>query len=129
MRHVLLVIAVVLILLAFALPVVAAPIASPGVQADRVQADAAQDTATELTPESLDQPLLEEENENPGPAMIFVLLLFAFFCALWAQNTKRNPWLWFFLGLIFSIITAFVMLHKNSMDLHANGAPKARPKP
>jgi cell division protein FtsW (lipid II flippase) len=40
----------------------------------------------------------------------------AAFCALWAQNTGRNPWLWFFLGLFFSVIVLFVMLYKNSND-------------
>jgi len=40
----------------------------------------------------------------------------AAFCALWAQNTGRNAWLWFFLGLFFNVITLLVMLHKNSND-------------
>lgn len=42
--------------------------------------------------------------------------LFGAFCALWAQNTNRNPWLWFFLGLFFSVITVIVLLIKNSGD-------------
>jgi len=41
---------------------------------------------------------------------------FAVFCAWWAQHTGRNPWAWFFLGLIFHIITAFVLLSKNAAD-------------
>jgi len=45
-----------------------------------------------------------------------VAFLFGAFCALWAQNTGRNPWLWFFLGLIFSVITAIVLLAKNAND-------------
>jgi hypothetical protein len=45
-----------------------------------------------------------------------VLFLFGDFCALWAQNTNRNAWLWFFLGLIFSVITVLVLLTKNSED-------------
>lgn len=44
------------------------------------------------------------------------LFLFAAFCALWAQNTGRNAWLWFFLGLFFSVITVLVVLFKNSSD-------------
>jgi hypothetical protein len=40
----------------------------------------------------------------------------AAFCALWAQNTGRNPWLWFFLGIFFSVITVLVMLWKNADD-------------
>jgi len=43
-----------------------------------------------------------------------VAFLFGAFCALWAQNTRRNPWLWFFLGLLFSVVTVLVLLYKNS---------------
>ena len=42
--------------------------------------------------------------------------LFGVVCALWAQNSGRNPWLWFFLGLLFSVIAGLVMLYKNSQD-------------
>lgn len=45
-----------------------------------------------------------------------VLFLFGAVCALWAQNTGRNPWLWFVLGLAFSVISALVMLYKNAQD-------------
>lgn len=51
-----------------------------------------------------------------GPAVLF---LFGAFCALWAQNTGRNPWLWFFLGFLFSGITIFFLLTKNANDLQA----------
>jgi hypothetical protein len=44
------------------------------------------------------------------------LWLFGAFCALWAQNTGRNPWLWFFLGMFFSVITVLVLLKKNADD-------------
>jgi len=37
-------------------------------------------------------------------------------CALWAQQTGRNAWLWFFLGLFFTVITLLVLLYKNSTD-------------
>ena len=53
-----------------------------------------------------------------------VIFLFGAFCALWAQNTRRNPWLWFFLGLFFNVITVLVLLVKNSdykFDLHQYG--------
>ena len=46
-----------------------------------------------------------------------LLFLFGVFCALWAQNTGRSAWLWFFLGLFFSVITVIVLLIKNSEDL------------
>ena len=37
-------------------------------------------------------------------------------CALWAQQTGRSAWLWFFLGLFFSVITLLFLLYKNSKD-------------
>src|SRR5690242_8017420 len=43
-------------------------------------------------------------------------ILFGAFCALWAQNTRRSAWLWFFLGFFFSVITVVVLLVKNSKD-------------
>ncbi len=45
-----------------------------------------------------------------------VLFLAGVFCALWAQNTRRNAWLWFFLGVIFSAFTLVALLYKNSQD-------------
>jgi len=50
-----------------------------------------------------------------------VVFLFAAFCALWAMNTGRNSWLWFFLGLFFSVITVLVLLYKNSKDRQQTG--------
>ncbi|HXY36464.1 MAG TPA: hypothetical protein VEI07_19670 [Planctomycetaceae bacterium] len=44
------------------------------------------------------------------------LFLFGAFCALWAQNTGRSAWLWFFLGVLFNVITVLVLLAKNSDD-------------
>jgi hypothetical protein len=38
-------------------------------------------------------------------------------CALWAQNTGRNAWLWFFGAFLFSFFALLFMLHKNSTDL------------
>lgn len=48
--------------------------------------------------------------------------LFGAFCALWAQNTGRNAWLWFFVGLFFSVIAVLVLLSKNSDDLKTRRA-------
>ena len=45
-------------------------------------------------------------------------VLFGGFCALWAQNTGRNAWLWFFLGLLFSVFTVLVLLYKNATERH-----------
>jgi hypothetical protein len=44
-------------------------------------------------------------------------------CALWAQQTGRNAWLWFFLGLFFNVITLLVLLYKNSNDKKDRSAP------
>ncbi len=46
----------------------------------------------------------------------FPLFLFGAFCALWAQNTGRSAWGWFFLGALFNVITVVVLLAKNSSD-------------
>ena len=45
-----------------------------------------------------------------------VYFLFAIFCAYWAQTTRRNAWLWFFLGLFFAPITGLVLLYKTAND-------------
>ena len=49
------------------------------------------------------------------------VVLFGAFCALWAQNTGRSAWLWFFLGLLFSVVTVLVLLYKNSKDKAQRG--------
>jgi hypothetical protein len=56
---------------------------------------------------------------NPaGGVTLLALFLCGAFCALWAQNTNRNCWLWFFLGVIplFNAITLIVLLGKNARD-------------
>ena len=50
------------------------------------------------------------------PSEGLVLFLFGAFCALWAMNTGRSSWLWFFLGLFFSVIAVLVLLNKNAED-------------
>ena len=51
-----------------------------------------------------------------------VLLFFCgTFCALWAQNTGRSAWLWFFLGLFFHVITLIFLLIKNSQQRPPRG--------
>lgn len=52
-----------------------------------------------------------------------IVWLFAAFCALWAQNTRRSAWLWFFLGLFFNVITVLVLLYKNAEDRTRAAAP------
>ena len=53
-----------------------------------------------------------------------VMFLYGTVCALWAQNTGRNAWLWFFLGLFFSFIAVFFLLEKNATDLRQKQAGK-----
>ncbi len=50
-----------------------------------------------------------------------VVFLYGAFCALWAKNTGRSAWLWFFMGIIFNVFTVVVLLYKNGQD------PKRRP--
>ena len=59
------------------------------------------------------------KNKVDGYApMAMVLFLFGVFCALWAQNTRRNPWIWFFFGLFFNVITVVFVLIKNADDIN-----------
>jgi hypothetical protein len=58
---------------------------------------------------------LDHKVKADGDA-VMVLFLFGAFCALWAQNTGRSAWLWFFLGMFFNVITIFFLLTKNSND-------------
>jgi hypothetical protein len=59
-------------------------------------------------------PLYLEDNRFATTG--FVTFLFGVFCAYWAQMTKRNAWLWFFLGLFFAPVTGLVLLYKNNQD-------------
>ena len=43
-----------------------------------------------------------------------VAILFGAFCALWAQNTRRNALFWFICGVFFNVITVLILLYKNS---------------
>lgn len=58
----------------------------------------------------------------------FVVLLytapaaFAFFAAYWAQETHRNPWLWFFFGLILMPVAGVVLLMLNG-ERHRRAIP------
>ena len=46
-----------------------------------------------------------------------VPFLFGAFCALWAHNTGRSAWLWYFFGLFLTVIAVITLLIKNSADL------------
>jgi len=47
---------------------------------------------------------------------VSVIILYGAFCALWAQNTGRNAWLWFLFGVIFHLFTLAVLLYQNAED-------------
>jgi hypothetical protein len=55
-----------------------------------------------------------------------LVLLFGAFCALWAQNTGRNAWLWFFLGVIFHVFAVGVLLYKNTEGRGTSSADQCR---
>lgn len=57
-----------------------------------------------------------ESYEDKAAGAGLALFGIASLCALWAQNSRRSGWLWFFLGLFFSVITLLVMLYKNAAD-------------
>lgn len=69
-----------------------------------------------------DAPASETVHNSSDGAALF---LFGAFCALWAQNTGRSAWLWFFLGLLFSVITVIFLLYKNSKDRAARAVASA----
>lgn len=56
---------------------------------------------------------LENDSDSIAGGGIAVLLV-GVFCAVWAQNTGRNAWLWFFLGIFLAPIALLVLLLKNS---------------
>lgn len=49
--------------------------------------------------------------------MGMLLFLFGGVCALWAQNSGRNAWYWFFAGLFLSVLALIVVLSTNSHDI------------
>lgn len=70
-----------------------------------------------------------EEQAKRKDAVVSASILAAVICALWAQNTGRSAWLWFFTGLIFSVITLLVMLYKNAEDIRARRRSAGPPPP
>ena len=49
-----------------------------------------------------------------GINLVCILFLFGAFCAIWAQNTARNPLLWFAVGACFNLVTVAIILRKNA---------------
>jgi hypothetical protein len=46
-----------------------------------------------------------------------ILYLFGLFCAYWAQQTRRSPWLCFFAGALFAPITDIILVVKHAADV------------
>ena len=67
---------------------------------------------------------LEDQDDSAYGAFAFLI---GIVCALWAQNTKRNAWLWFFFGLFLAPFAGIVMLDKNYRDIH--GLPQSMSQP
>jgi hypothetical protein len=88
--------------------------------------------ATVRADEAVDRRIAELENRINHQSRSFsvggddgaVLFLYGVFCALWAQNTNRNPWLWFFLGLFCSVVTVVVLLVKDAEDRQRKRRPE-----
>ena len=60
-----------------------------------------------------------DSNEEKAAKSGAVLFLIGCVCALWAQNSGRSAWLWFFMGLFFNVFALVAMLMKNARDLAA----------
>ena len=60
--------------------------------------------------------MLTDLNPNNYADEGLVLFLFAVFTADWAHTTRRNPWLWFVLGLFLAPFTGLALLYKNGRD-------------
>ena len=65
-----------------------------------------------------------EHNANSYASEALVLFLFSAFCALWAQNTGRRAWAWFFLGLLLGPVAVLILLDKNWRDRKQQGLVK-----
>jgi outer membrane murein-binding lipoprotein Lpp len=78
-------------------------------------------SSTQATIQSITSRLARAENRSSAASGGVAAFLFGAFCALWAQNTGRSAWAWFFLGLFFSVITVLVLLYKNSNDKRLRG--------
>ncbi len=66
--------------------------------------------------------------ENVAGAGV-VLIAIGAMCALWAQNTGRSSWLWFFLGIFGNVFALVAMLVKNGRDIDARAAVRGEGDP
>lgn len=73
-------------------------------------------TFAEQTVRSTENQLAAQQTELENLTVYsFVMLTIPFgsFAAVWAQNTARNPWLWFFYGFFGGPVTMAVLVVKN----------------
>jgi len=68
--------------------------------------------------------MLIDPNHDSYAEEGLVLFLFAIFTADWAHTTRRNPWLWFFLGFFFAPFTGMALLYKNGQDRKSSEADR-----
>jgi hypothetical protein len=73
--------------------------------------------------DNLEQRIVQLQNRTRSETAGVGAFVAAALCALWAQQTGRNPWLWFFLGLFFNVITLLVLLYKNARDKPMRSLP------
>lgn len=60
---------------------------------------------------------LEQDFGVVGAIFFFIFFLYGLVCALWAQNTGRDAWFWFFMGMCLNVIAVcFLLCSKNSKD-------------
>ncbi len=60
---------------------------------------------------------LEQDFGVVGAIFFFIFFLYGLVCALWAQNTGRDAWFWFFMGMFLNVIAVcFLLCSKNSKD-------------
>ncbi|HYD84978.1 MAG TPA: hypothetical protein VEA63_13025 [Opitutus sp.] len=64
--------------------------------------------------------------ERSGRSVVGIAFVAGVVAALWAQNTRRNAWLWFFAGVIFAPITLLVLLYLNAQDRDRDRDPPRR---
>lgn len=68
-----------------------------------------------------------EKLERSGRSVAGAAFVAGVLAALWAQNTRRNAWLWFFFGLILAPIALVVLLYLNARDRDRDpGGPRKR---
>jgi hypothetical protein len=64
----------------------------------------------------------EVKSADQRAPISLVLMLYAGFCALWARNSGRGAVTWFFLGLVFNVVSMGFLLFYNKKDREAEEA-------